>query len=100
MWRYPPLHWAASRNASPGVIERLLEAGTQLNARNGYGNTPLHSAATNASNPAVIETLLAAGADVYATTFHGRTAWQRANSTNRVNSTNFDPSIEHRLRAE
>ena len=46
------------------MIEALLAAGANLEARNEYGDTPLHEAAEHNGNPAVIETLLSAGADL------------------------------------
>ena len=54
------LHHAASLDAA--VTTLLLEAGTQVNARNNTGRTPLHWAAAN-RNSATVAALLEAGAD-------------------------------------
>ena len=55
------------------VIEALLAAGADPNARDEDASTPLHEAASFNYNPTVIETLLAAGADPKALDKHGRT---------------------------
>ena len=47
------------------MIEALLAAGADLEARNQGGDTPLYMAVYN-PNPAIIEALLAAGADLEA----------------------------------
>ena len=60
---WTPLHFAAKKNKSPGVIKALLAAGADLMARDKYKITPLHWAARNNENPAVVQALLAAGAD-------------------------------------
>ena len=48
------------------MIEALLAAGADPNARDEYGGTPLRSAAGSNENPAVIEALVAAGANINA----------------------------------
>ena len=55
------------------VVQVLLAAGANLEARNEYGLTPLHGAAESNENAAVIEFLLAAGADVNARNQYGIT---------------------------
>ena len=52
-----------ARDRNPAVIEVLIAAGADLNARGDDGDTALHYAAAHNENPAVIEALLAAGAD-------------------------------------
>ena len=57
---------AAWRNSNPEVIELLLKAGADIEARNGDGETPLMNAAENNENAKVIEALLKAGANAKA----------------------------------
>ena len=61
-WTSEILHQAARLTTNPTIIQLLLEAGADANARNDRGLTPLHEGATN-SNPVVTAHLLAAGAD-------------------------------------
>ena len=42
-----PLHYAARFNANPAVVEALLAAGAEVNARDDYYRTPLHYAASH-----------------------------------------------------
>ncbi len=68
------LHIAAEYNTNPDVIQYLLDAGLQVDARDRYlDKTPLHAAASYNENPQVIEVLLAAGADVNARDESGET---------------------------
>ena len=61
---FAPLHAAAAHTANPAMIEALLNAGADLEARdNALGSTPLGLAVRNNGNLAVIEVLLTAGAD-------------------------------------
>ena len=66
------LHWAIYHN-DVGLIDRLLAAGANPNARNDYGSTPLALAAVVA-NVDVIKKLLKAGADVESANADGQTA--------------------------
>ena len=61
-WTSEILHQAARLTTNPTIIQLLLEAGADANARNDRGLTPLHEGATN-SNPVVTAHLLAAGED-------------------------------------
>jgi len=66
------LHWAVHNNDKP-LVERLLKAGANVNARNDYGATPLAEAAVLA-DPVLLERLLKAGADVESANDDGQTA--------------------------
>ena len=57
---------AAGGNSNPAVIEALIKAQADVNARDKNGTTPLMVAAMFNSSPAVIEALIKAKADVNA----------------------------------
>ena len=63
--RHTPLHLAVRWNELP-MVEILIKAGADLEARHGGGGTPLHEAAWSGDDPAVFQVLLQAGADVNA----------------------------------
>ncbi|HEY2844181.1 MAG TPA: ankyrin repeat domain-containing protein [Bryobacteraceae bacterium] len=56
-----PLHWAAHNNDA-ALVEKLLKAGSNANAKNDFGATPLSEAAFN-GNTEIIQKLLKSGAD-------------------------------------
>ena len=56
------LHVAAGKNPSPAVIQALLEAGADPDARNEDGLTPLYVASALNPNPDVIAALIEGGA--------------------------------------
>ena len=58
-----PLHVAARSNETMAVVQALLAAGADIEAKADDGWTPLHMAARYNKNPEVIQALLAAGAD-------------------------------------
>ena len=58
-----PLHLAARYSEDPAVINALLSAGADLNARNKSNATPLHFAAMFNEDPGAITALLSAGAN-------------------------------------
>ena len=62
-WQWTPLHRAVLYNEDRAVIEALLAAGADPNARTAGAWMPLHWAAEHNEDPLVIEALLAAGAD-------------------------------------
>lgn len=61
----PPLHAAAAQARDAAVITAMVQAGAEVNARDGSGNTPLHEAAWNGA-VGVVRALLEAGAQVNA----------------------------------
>ena len=54
----PPLHLAAQSNDNPAVVQALIAAGADLEARNDYKGTPLHLAVQSNDNPAVVQALI------------------------------------------
>ena len=61
-------------NENLAVLQALLDAGANPQAKDSYDNTPLHWAAGSSyGNPAVLQFLLAAGADINARTSEGET---------------------------
>ena len=73
-----PLHYAAHSNSGSSIVDELVAAGADVNARDEYGWTPLHDAAHNGNGLPIIEALLAAGADVNAKTKVGFTPLHQA----------------------
>ena len=65
------LHFAAASN-SLSTLDRLLNEGLELEARDKNGNTPLHRAAARGS-PEIIERLVDRGADLSALNNRGQT---------------------------
>ena len=68
-----PLHFAAMTNENLAVLQALLDAGANPDAKDSAGATPLHQAARSSTNTAVMQALLAAGADINARTSEGET---------------------------
>jgi uncharacterized protein len=66
------LHWAVY-NDDAELVDRLVAAGADVNARNDYGATPLSQAAV-VGNVRVIRRLISARADVEAANADGQTA--------------------------
>jgi uncharacterized protein len=66
-----PLHAALAGRADRGVVDLLLAASADVNARGAQGVTPLHLAATR-GRADLVQTLLARGADPSATTDDGQ----------------------------
>ena len=68
------LRAARDKNTTPQKIQRLINAGADVNAKGNDGETVLMLAALNNSNPEVIKALLNAGADLNAQDEDGMTA--------------------------
>ena len=66
-----PLHFASAWARDPVIVPLLVQAGADVNARDGSGGSPLHSAARSAEDPAMIVALVEAGAELGAWTSRG-----------------------------
>ncbi|MBC6415888.1 MAG: ankyrin repeat domain-containing protein [Bdellovibrionales bacterium] len=66
-------------------IEKLIDLGANVNARNDRGQTPLHYASEDGSLNKVVEALLKAGAEVNAKDIDGRTPLHHASLFNTHN---------------
>ena len=66
-----PLHFASAWARDPAIVPLLVQAGADVNARNGSGGSPLHSAARNTEDPALVLALVEAGAELDAWTSRG-----------------------------
>ena len=80
------LHRAARYNENPMVIEALVAAGADPNARDGDKETALHRAAAHNENPMVIEALMAAGANPKAKDKWGNTPLDDAKDAGNTNA--------------
>jgi ankyrin repeat protein len=96
----PALRKAAAWGTAEAV-ERLLDAGTAVNARNLGGKTALHDAAV-AGNAATASVLLERGANVNATDMEGRTplhdaaAWRRIHTVKLLLDRGADATLRDR----
>jgi ankyrin repeat protein len=54
--------YAAKCNTNPKVLSILIEAGAEVNARNGIRKTPLKIAKASNANAEILSTLIGAGA--------------------------------------
>lgn len=76
------LHWAVQRNDLE-LVDRLLRAGADANAKNAFGATPMSEAAV-VGDAALLERLLQAGADVESPNADGQTALMIVARTSQV----------------
>lgn len=77
---HTPLHHAITQNSNLGIVEALLEKGTDIDIKDRGGSRPLHIAA-NKGNEKVMAILLRMGADVDATNSKQETPLHHACST-------------------
>ena len=70
-----PLHWAAKHSMFPEVVQVLIQAGAELEAKTNNDCTPLHWAANGCKSVQVVQALLEAGADPKAISGTGCTPW-------------------------
>lgn len=87
----PALHYAVVNGANADVVRKLIDAGAEVNAVDGYGNTPLHYIVTRNCDDDVIRVLnilLHNGADPRKKNVYGETPYQIAarKLANNVNS--------------
>ena len=61
-----PLHLAAGNTQEPEIINILMNAGANLEAKSSEGFTPLHIAAAHNTNPTITKAFLDAGANLEA----------------------------------
>ncbi len=85
-----PLHLAAE----PGMVEALVAAGAEIDARNDLGRTPLHQAA-GYRDANVVEALLDAGADP---TLEDREGIRPVDLAERSSRIAWDSAVMRRLR--
>lgn len=78
------LHWAVYHEDIE-LVDRLIAAGSDVNARNAYGSTPLGEAAVS-GNATLIERLLSGGADPDTEGADGQTPLMVVARTNRVDA--------------
>ena len=69
--------------SSVNVIQRIIDAGADVNARTGNGKTALIVAVSSNEDPAVVEALIKAGADIEIKSNDGGTALMFAVSNNK-----------------
>ncbi len=82
-WGYTPLHFAAAFSSDPAVINALIKAGAELQAKDyEWGATPLHWASWSSKNPYVITALVNGGADLNAQDEGGSTPLHAAAAHN------------------
>ena len=82
-----PLVCALGNKYSPEVIAALLQAGANVNDPNPQCMTPLMSALMNNEPPEVITTLLQAGVDTKAKDSDGKTAFDYAQTNEKLKGT-------------
>ncbi len=77
-YRSNALHLAANKCSNPKVIEALVEAGADINARNYLGETPLIMAVLQNDNTRIFSQLIASGADINICDWQGHNVMEYA----------------------
>ncbi len=82
-YRSNALHLAANKSSSPKIIDALISAGADLNARNYLGETPLIMAVNANPETRVVSELIKKGADINARDYQGHSVLEYARSQRR-----------------
>ena len=77
-YRSNALHLASNTCSNPKIIEALVEAGADINARNYLGETPLIMAVLSNDNTRIFSQLLASGADTSICDWQGHNVMEYA----------------------
>ncbi len=83
-YRSNSLHLAANNSDNPKMIEVLLAAGADVDARNYLGETALVMAVNNNPSTRVATQLIKSGADVNATDYQGHSVLEYAKASGRT----------------
>ena len=83
-YRSNSLHLAADSSSNPKIIDTLLDAGANIEARNYLGETPLIMAVNNNDNTKIATELINKGADINACDYQGHSVLEYAKSKKRT----------------
>lgn len=83
-YRSNALHLAANNSSNPKIVEVLLAAGANLEARNYLGETALIMAVNNNPNTKLATALIAIGADVNARDYQGHSVLDYAKAVGKT----------------
>ncbi len=77
-YRSNALHLAANKCSNPKVVETLIEAGADINARNYLGETPLIMSVLQNQNTRIFSQLISSGADITICDWQGHNVMEYA----------------------
>jgi ankyrin repeat protein len=83
-YRSNALHLAANNTTNPKIIEALIEAGANVEARNYLGETPLIMAVLSNPETRIATALIKAGSDINACDYQGHTVLEYARLAKRT----------------
>ncbi len=83
-YRSNALHLAANKCSNPKIIEALIDAGADINARNYLGETPLIMAVQANDNTRIFSELLSCGADINICDWQGHNVMEYARREKRA----------------